>query len=31
MELNFESLDMQKRNVPTEMIQRVDEKMGSFF
>ena len=30
MELNFESLEMQKWNVPTDRVQTVDEKMGSF-
>ena len=30
MELNFEGLELQKRNVVTEIIQIVDEKMGSF-
>ena len=28
MELNFEGLEMQKRNVPTDIIQIVDEKNG---
>ena len=28
-ELNFESLEMQKWNVPMSRVQRVDEKMGS--
>ena len=30
MEMSFEGLEMQKRNVPTDIIQIVDEKMGSF-
>ena len=30
MVLNFEGLGMQKRNIPTDRAQRVDEKMGSF-
>ena len=29
MELNFEGLEMQKSNVPTDRVQTVDEKMGS--
>ena len=28
MELNFEGLEMQKWNIPTDIIQRVDEKDG---
>ena len=28
MELNFEGLEMQKRNIPTDRAQRVDEKNG---
>ena len=31
MELNFESLEMQKRNVPTERAQIVDEKTEVIF
>ena len=30
MELNFEGLEMQKRNIPIDIIQIVDQKMGSF-
>ena len=30
MELNFESLDMQKRNISTYRAQRVYKKMGLF-
>ena len=29
-ELNFEGLEMQKWNIPTDRIQRVDKKMGPF-
>ena len=28
MEMNFENLDMQKWNIPTDKAQRVDEKNG---
>ena len=30
MELNFEGLEMQNWNIPTDRAQREDEKMGSF-
>ena len=30
MEMNFEDLEMQKLNKPTDITQRVNEKMGSF-
>ena len=30
MELNFEGLEMLKRNIPTDRAQIVDGKMGSF-
>ena len=29
LELNFEDLEMQKRNIPTDIAQRVDEKNGA--
>ena len=30
MELNFEGLEMQKWNIPTDRVQRVDKKIGWF-
>ena len=30
MGLNYEGLEMQKRNIPTSRAQRIDEKMGLF-
>ena len=30
MKLNFEGLKIQKGNIPTDRVQIVDEKMGSF-
>ena len=30
MELNFEGLEIQKWNIPTDRAQRVNKKMGSF-
>ena len=29
-ELNFEGLEIQKLNIPTDKTEKVDEKMGSF-
>ena len=31
MELNFEGLQMQKWNIPTDRAQRLDEKNGAIF
>ena len=30
MEINFEGLEMQKWNIPTDRPQRLDRKMGTF-